>query len=435
MKSREKKQSIIPYGLGTASAAMSYLLTTQLTYCLTDSYGMSAVIVGTIMLASRIFDGVTDIAAGFIIDKTHTKYGKARPYDLFCIPLWIMLLFCFNVPGFGTVGKVIWIFLTYNLCQSVCYTFVTVSATVRIRRSYEENKRAKALSIGAMMSALASSVTSIICPMLIAMFESRPHGWVVIISCFAVPGIIMTLLMFFLLPELEEEEEETEKKEKITVAESVKALFANHYIWFVTVAVVMISAANVVISTSGNWYFKYVYGDLTALSLVGMLGVVGFLFLAVMPMMTRKFGNRNTMLAGFVLIAVANGLKYVMPMNLLWIAVCATVSAFGIALTTSMRDLLLIDCMKYGEMKTHKKYEGVYSATKGFADKIALGIGSVIAGAVVEMGGYDPTLEVQSMSAKGAITFAYAGLPAIIGVIGVISMAAYHLEKKLKDMQ
>lgn len=135
MKNKKSSSYIVPFSLGVASLSMSYVVLSQLAFCLTDSYGMSAILVGTIFLASRFFDGFTDIIAGFIIDKTHTKWGKARPFDLFAIPLWICLLLCFNIPHFRLVGKVIWVFLAYNMCQSVCYTFTTVAQTVRIKRS------------------------------------------------------------------------------------------------------------------------------------------------------------------------------------------------------------------------------------------------------------------------------------------------------------
>lgn len=432
MKTSNPK-GIIPFGLGIASASMSYLLTTQLTYCLTDSYGMSAMIVGGILLISRIFDGITDIIAGLIIDKTHSKLGKARPYDLFAIPLWILLIFCFNVPNFNTIGKVLWVFLTYNLCQSVCYTFVTVSQTVRVKHSFSETIRAKALSVASVIASLFSMATAVLCPILISRFESEPFGWTIIILCFAIPGILMTLCMFFMLPELDNEDEE--HKEPISIKESFKAIFQNPYLGLITIAIIVISATNVLVATSGNYYFKYVFGDLSALSIVNMISIAGFLLILLMPTLIRKVGNRNTMLIGFSMIALFSILKYLVPSSVFWLAICATLSSVGISLTTSMRDLLLIDCMKYAELKTHKKYEGIYSAVKGFADKIALGLGSVISGAIIQYGGYDAALEIQTAAAQKAISFAYAGMPCILGVIGIIVMYCYRLEKKFKEME
>jgi Na+/melibiose symporter-like transporter len=296
---KRQRNHLVPFGLGAASASMSYVIVSQLTYCLTDSYAMSAVLVGTIFLVSRIFDGITDVLAGFIIDKTHTKWGKARPFDLFCIPLWLILILCFNVPEFQTAGKVVWVFLTYNLCQSVCYTFVTVSQTVRVRRSFQEDVRSKALAVAGIVSAVCSTVAGILCPML---------------------------------------------------------------------------------------------------------------------------------------IALGNAFKYLFKVNVVGLAVCACASSIGITLAQCMRDLLVIDCMKYGQWKSKNNLEGVYASIKGFSDKIALGIGSLIIGFVLQLGGYDGALEQQTEAAKGAIQFGFAGLPALLGILGVVCIIFYRLDSRLKEI-
>lgn len=427
------KKGFIPFGLGAASASMSYVLTTQLTYCLTDSYAMSAMLVGSIFLISRIFDGVTDIIAGFIIDKTHTKFGKARPFDLFAVPLWIVLILCFNVPSFSTTGKVIWVFLTYNLCQSVCYTFVTVSQTVRVRRSFGEDARSKALALAGIVSAVCSTLVGILCPTLITIFENRPYGWTIIIGCFAVPGIIMTLTQFFMLPEKNGDKVE-EKIEKLTIKDSVKALFTNKYIFIVASAIILISMVNIVIVTAQNYYFKYIVGDLSLLSFVSMASLVGYFTLVLMPVFTKRLGNRNTMLVAFLLIAVFSILKYGFKVNVAGLAVCTALSGVGVTLATCMRDMLVIDCMRYGQWKSKNNYEGIYASVKGFSDKMALGIGSMAVGAILEIGGFDGGLGVQTATAERAISFCYAGFPAILGLLGVVIMICYRLESKLKEL-
>lgn len=428
MNRKEKQKThLFPYSLGMASAGMSYALTTQLTYCLTDSYGMAAALVGTIFLVSRIFDGVTDIIAGFIIDKTHTKWGKARPFDLFCIPLWILLVLCFSVPQFNTIGKVLWVFLTYNLCQSVCYTFVTVSQTVRVKRSFSEDVRAKVLSIGGVLAAAASTAVGIISPALIAKYESHPYGWSIIISMFAVPGIIMTLIQFFMVPEINDE---NEAKENISIKESVKTLFANKYIFIVAASIIMLSMTNTLITTSGNFYFKYVFGDLNALSLVNLIAVAGFLLMFLIPVITKKCGNRNTMIIAFFIMALFNLLKYVFKTNLAGLALCSALSGAGLTIGNTLRDLLVIDCITYGQEKSGNQLEGVYASIKGFSDKAALGLGSLLTGLVMQIGNYDGTLEVQSAGAQTAITLCYAGIPAIMSIAGILIMLKYNLGKR-----
>lgn len=427
MKSKKTKSHLLPFSLGMASAGMSYALTTQLSYCLTDSYGLSAALVGMIFLVSRIFDGISDIIAGFIIDRTHTKWGKARPFDLFCIPLWIILILCFSVPSFQTFGKILWVFLTYNLCQTVCYTFVTVSQTVRVKRSFEPDMRAKVLSFGGVLAAIMSTAVGIVTPSLIAKYESHPHGWTIIIAMFAIPGIIMTLLQFFLVPEINNEEELVEP---VSIKESVKILFSNRYIFIVAGAIIMLSMVNTLITTSGTFYFKYVYGDLSALSLVNLTAVIGFLLMLIIPTLTKKFGNRNTMIIAFVIMAAFNILKYFFKVNMIGLALCGAVAGAGLTIGNTLRDLLVIDCITYGQEKNGSNLEGIYASVKGFADKIALGLGSMLSGLILQLGHYNGNLNVQPASAQTAITFCYAGLPAILSIVGILLMLKYNLKQK-----
>ena len=131
------------------SLGVNSLLLMQATFYATQSLGLSAGLVGTLFLVSKIFDGVTDLIAGYIIDKTHTKWGKARPYELFLIPTWILTVIFFSTPAsMGTTGKIIWVFVLYVLIQAVCVTFLSASETTFLARSTTDDElRAKALTV------------------------------------------------------------------------------------------------------------------------------------------------------------------------------------------------------------------------------------------------------------------------------------------------
>lgn len=433
------KKGILPYALGTASGGISYVIIGMLTYCLTTSYAMAGTTVGLIMLCSRVFDGITDVVAGFIIDRCHFKIGKARPFDLFNIPMWIFMMLCFEVPAFNTVGKVVYVFFMYNLCQSVCYTFVSVSSTVRVKRSFAEDVRAKALAVGAIVTALLSTILGILNPILISMFENQPHGWLIITGCYAVPGILMTLFMFFMLPEMdaaeETEQREEKKEEKITLKSSVKMLIQNPYLILVVIVVMANTLSNGIASTAGTYYFRYNLGNLTLASTVGLLSLVGYVFLLIMPMLTKKFGNRKSILISYVMVIAGNLAKLIVGGSIAGLAVCTALSTIGITFAMSIRDMVLIDCMHYGQLKTGMDGEGIYASVRGFSDKIATGLVSLLVGVVLDMGHFDGTVEVQAASAGTAITALYAVIPAVIGGIAFIAMYFCKMEDRIKEME
>ena len=118
----------------TAGIANS-LLISYLTYYATDSLFLSAAAIGMVLAFSRIFDGFTDIVAGFIIDKTDTKIGCARPWLLVGVAAYIMMIAMFSTPNLPNTGKLIWIFITYNLNSSVFATIYNVCEAKLLKRS------------------------------------------------------------------------------------------------------------------------------------------------------------------------------------------------------------------------------------------------------------------------------------------------------------
>ena len=90
---------------------------TYLTLYYTDSVGLAAAAIGTMMLLTRLLDGISDLIMGSIIDRTHTKWGKARPWILWtAIPMGLGLVLMFSVPsGLSSGGKMVYAVITYIL--------------------------------------------------------------------------------------------------------------------------------------------------------------------------------------------------------------------------------------------------------------------------------------------------------------------------------
>ena len=115
----------VSYGFGgSAQNVYAALVSTFLTAYYTDTVGLAAMAVGTMMLFARIFDGVTDLAMGMIVDKTKSKYGKARPWILWTAPfMMIGLVLMFSAPaGLSDNGKLIYAYLTYIFMNCIIST-------------------------------------------------------------------------------------------------------------------------------------------------------------------------------------------------------------------------------------------------------------------------------------------------------------------------
>src|SRR5690625_515223 len=115
----------LTFGLGDFGANYSWtFIASFITIYLTDTVGISAAIIGTIILVARVFDGFTDLFMGTLIDNTNSKMGKAKPWVFWTAPiLGILTFMLFNVPGFlGQTGKIVYVFLVYMLISAVFYT-------------------------------------------------------------------------------------------------------------------------------------------------------------------------------------------------------------------------------------------------------------------------------------------------------------------------
>lgn len=117
------------YGCGDLGCNIIYsAMSSFLLFYYTDYVHVNAATIGTIMLLSRIFDGVTDLIMGMIVDRTKSRFGKCRPWILrMAIPFALAGILLFSVPsGLGNTSKLIYIFITYNLVSSVVYTAINV---------------------------------------------------------------------------------------------------------------------------------------------------------------------------------------------------------------------------------------------------------------------------------------------------------------------
>ena len=113
-------KTAIGYALQDGTNTLGALLVSYVTYFATDSLFLSATSIGMVLAFSRVFDGITDLIAGALIDKTKTRWGKARPFVLVGFLYWISLLAIFATPAsLSDIGKLVWIMITYNLNGAV----------------------------------------------------------------------------------------------------------------------------------------------------------------------------------------------------------------------------------------------------------------------------------------------------------------------------
>ncbi len=415
--------------------AINVVLLMQITYYATDVVGLSASLIGTLLLASKLFDGVTDLMVGIIIDKTRTKIGKARPYELFLIPLWLITILLFSTPNFGIVGKSIHIFVLYTLIQSVCATFLNGSEAVYLARSVEGNlTRAKVLAVQGLVIMILAAAASIALPMLMASWGHQPGGWTKISLVYAVPLTIIGLSRFFFVKELNVEEK-TVNASKISTKEAIFALFHNKYVFILAGAVLLANIITNMAGVVGAYYFTYIVGDLSMLSMVGLVGLVAPVVLLLFPLAMKHIGAMNFVRIGLWIALGGNVLKYFAGANVGLVVLGQMLSGIGSSVITMMIGVFIIQCMDYGEWKLGKRVEGTLNSITGFSSKVGSGVASGGIGLFMAVSGYVGKAEVQIDSALSAIVWSYSLIPALLCLLIIIILHFYDLDKKMGQIQ
>ena len=154
----------ISYGITEIACNPMYtIFCSFLVFFYTDVIGVNAASVGTIILISRIFDGFSDIIAGNIVEHTHARSGSARPWILrIAIPLGISYVAMFTVPDCGEWGKLIYIFVSYNVIQSVVYTMANAAmSALPTYMTNDRNSRSSCYAVRLFIAAATQTVLSL----------------------------------------------------------------------------------------------------------------------------------------------------------------------------------------------------------------------------------------------------------------------------------
>ena len=190
--------------------------------------------VGTIMMISRVFDGISDIIMGVIVDRTHSRFGKARPWILrMCIPFAISGVLMFSVPAsWSSTPKLVYVFITYNLVSTVIYTAINVPYSALNALMTQDPYERSVLSIFRNLLATAGTLTinTFTLP-LVEYFGNNASAWTKTFVVFGFVSIAAFLCTFFGTKERVRANEAGEQKveENVPFVTGIKALFQNKY--------------------------------------------------------------------------------------------------------------------------------------------------------------------------------------------------------------
>lgn len=392
--------------------------------------------VGTIMMISRIFDGISDIVMGVIVDRTHSRFGKARPWILrMCIPFAISGVLMFSVPASWTsTPKLVYVFITYNLVSTIIYTAINVPYSALNALMTQDPYERSVLSIFRNLLATAGTLTinTFTLP-LVEYFGNNASAWTKTFVIFGFVSVAAFLCTFFGTKERVRATETGEQKveKNVPFVTGIKALFQNKY-WIMMTG--MLALFFLMYSVNGGatvYYAKDILGDKNLVSTInGIFNVVQILAMFFIAMLVKKYGKRNVFSIGLILDIIGMLVLNFSGGFMSMIVVSSVIRGIGNACGGATMWAMVSDTIDYGKWKTGCRTEGLVNSACSFGYKIGNGIGSALLGVILEVGGYVGNAAAQTASALTSIRICFVWIPIAVYVCGLIIMKFYHLDRE-----
>ena len=446
--------------IGYASGAFGWnmvngIIGTFLTVYFTNVAMLDAAVISTIIAVSKLFDGVSDLVVGRMVDNTKSKMGKARPWLMrMCIPFAVATILLFFVPqGFPSALKYVYVFIMYNLVNAVCLTSIQVPyysmISLLTRNSYE---RGFLGNIQQIFQTLGNVFVNAVFTIMLVKFSSSAEtyftqqAFTVTITILCAIMVVVCMITAFSTKERVSDNPDAEKageaeEEKVPVMTAIKALLSNKYWVMMFFAMLCIFFVIIFYSIGGVYYAIYIFGDMGQISWMNnAISIAQFAIMFATPFFMKKFGKRPIYTAGMLCLTLGFlGFGFVDFSKPLMIA-CNVLKGLGLGMSGGMAMGMVADAILYGQLKTGINAVGMGNAGTSAAQKLGLGLGQAIFGWVLSGAGFDASLDAQGIaqpeSVITAIKFMYNYIPMIMcAVIFVLMLVFFNLERDLNKLK
>ncbi len=424
------------YGIGAIGLDLSYgLFYSYLAKYFTDTLDLNYWFLLLLTPLARIWDGINDPMMGTIVDNTRTKMGKYRPWILIgscCNAVVLSLLF--TNPGLAPDGLGIHIYVAVfyvlwgmtNTMADIPYWSMVPSFTS------DPNERNIIATIARTFSGLGQGIISILTPVMLPILsvtmingekvaDSKGYSTWAIICAIALIGFSSLSVS-----RTKERVITAPTSEKFSFKKIFKVLTSNDQLRIFMVFAMLSNAGYYMISGVGVYFFDVVVGDPSKQSTFNLIGAVGsVLGLAVVPVLTKFISRKRTyqtslclVLAGFTGMLICAKAQAYMIMNF-----CYLLASIGVASMFVSQTVFLADIVDYGEIKMGNRAEAITFSMKGFLQKMAYTIQTIILFSGLIISNYAPRSAEKltyTQAEQNTITFMMIICPIVLVTLSLI---------------
>lgn len=420
------------YGVGAVGLDLSYgLFYSYLAYYLSSVLGLAEGFLLLITPLARIWDGINDPMMGSIVDSTKTKIGKYRPWILIgALSNAVVLSLLFTSFGMSGTKLYIYIAVMYVL-WGMTNTMVDIPYWSMVPSFTNDPKdRNLIATVARTFSGIGQGLISILTPIILPKLSSGMttdkgysasgfSKWAIICGGFLVA---FALISFFST----KERNVVYSKDKFSFKKVLKVLRTNDQLVVFMVFAMISNAGWYLTSGTAVYFFTDVLGDPEAQSLFSTIGAVGSaLGLLVIPVLSKKFSNRTIYqislglaIAGYVLMFIFGP---VLRINIA-LDLSYTLASIGIGSMFVNQTIFLADIVDYGEYKTGTRNESITFSMKGFLQKMAYTIQTIVLFGGLGMMNYNEQIKAHAINdgTKSVIGIICFAIPPVLMVVSLL---------------
>lgn len=425
------------YGSGDLAGNMVYaFLSSFVMLYLTNTVGLNPGIIGTLIMVSKLFDGVSDIFFGTMIDKTKSKLGKARPWMLYAyIGCAVTLVANFVIPAsLGRTAQYAWFFIAYTMLNAVFFTANNIAYASLVTFCTRNSK--ERVEMGSFRFIFAFSTSLIIQSVTVQFVRALGNGasaWKTVAIIYAVIGLIVNTISVFSIKELPEEElaKDKDQEEKYSLIEAAKLLVSNKYYLMICGTYVCQQIYTAMLNM-GIYYMIYILKNEDLYSVFSWaINIPVIIAMCITPMLVERMKGLYRMnLAGYILgtagrvgVIIAGYMGSV-PLMIAFTAV----AALGMAPWQGDMGAVVASCSEYTWLTKGKHIDGTMYSCTSFGTKIGGGIGVALCGWLLDISGFVKTSAVQPTSCINMLHVMYLWIPMLLSLCITFIMSRMNVE-------
>ncbi len=445
-------EMVLGYLVGPFGALITNaVFTSFLNRFYTDILGMAGRFLTLLPLISTIFVVAGNLIVGVVIDRTRTRFGKARPYLLASAPLLVAAcILIFAVPSGNELLRIVWIAVSYNLYFAVAYPIYFMAHSMMVPLSTRDLDQRGKLSVVANVANMAAAglFSAILFPMLVYPKLKNQGNWLTCMCILGTVALAGALLEFAFTRERITEEENIgqvkkerseEKKQNIPLTQQIRGVVTDRYWWIIIIFYLLFGISGGIKNLSMSYYCDYVVGNYQDGTTQSVLAVVSGLPMAlgifcVWPL-ANKFGKKNITVFGLGLSVIGGIISLVAPYNFWSVAAGVAIKTLGTIPACYVMMALFADVLDHLEAKNGYRCDGLSMSLYSVITVAAFGVITAIFNGMISTSGYaapelidgaavavqqnDATMWVFIICYLGVETVAYAVLTILLSFLKV----------------